>query len=305
MSIEHMAMVFAADGIEAKARLLLLAYANRCDDHGFCWPGEDRLVAETGMSVSTLRRAKRVLTDMGLVKSVRRPDTSSITRINVKLLASMRRPERSYDDNLIEKLGFAEDAPTDPEEGSDLRTSHIDLALRSGWSEGQVNMTSGRGHIDLETLSEPPENPPSPSIPRSGPSAVEQGGGGGDAPQQEEQTSPAAAFVDGLPYRGKLPGLKQRAHLVAAARAAFAAGWREDALRRQLTADTENAKSMAAVYRYRLDPENLPAPPALALLPEQRASQVRPCCPECQRPLARGSEAVLCRDCRTESAERT
>lgn len=140
---------------------------------------------------------------------------------------------------------------------------------------------------------------PSSSVPRSGPSAVEQGGGGGDAPQQEGQ-SPAAAFVDALPYRGQFPGPKQRAHLVEAARAALAAGWAESALLRQLTADTQNAKSMAAVYRYRLDPENLPSPSLAPLVPEQRPA-ARPCCPDCQRPLATGSAAVQCRDCREEA----
>ncbi|MBM9509947.1 helix-turn-helix domain-containing protein [Actinacidiphila acididurans] len=155
MSIEHMAMVFAADGIDAKERLLLLAYTNRCDDHGFCWPGEERLIAETGMSASTLRRAKKELTDMGLVKSVRRPDTSSMTRINLKLLASMKRPDRPYDDNLIEKFGFAEDREETEKAAPDLRTVQDDLTVRSSWPGGQVKMTPGPGQDDLETLSEP------------------------------------------------------------------------------------------------------------------------------------------------------
>lgn len=311
MSIEHMAMVFAADGIEAKARLLLLAYTNRCDDHGFCWPGEDRLVAETGMSASTVRRAKKTLTDMGLVKSIRRPDTSSMTRINLKLLASMRRPDREYDDNLMQKFGFAEDVMEAPERASDLRTGHPDLWDRSTWPVGEVILTCGPGQDDLKTPSEPSVEPPPSSVPHEPPvEGAPGGGGGGDAAQQGEDKR-AAVFVDGLPYRGRLPGPKQRKNLVRAAAAAFAGGWTEDALERQLTADTGNAKSMGAVYGYRLEPENLPAPPASrAALPGPRAvvndttGAMRECPGQdgmCCTPL-KAADGDLCGRCQRETA---
>lgn len=90
------------------------------------------------------------------------------------------------------------------------------------------------------------------------------GGGGGDASQQkEEQDSVAAAFVDRLPYRGRIPGPRQRAHLIERVSEALAAGWSDWALRVQLTEETDSAKSLAAVYRHRLAPENLPAAPPL------------------------------------------
>ncbi|MGY0065202.1 helix-turn-helix domain-containing protein (plasmid) [Streptomyces sp. LZ34] len=174
MSIEHMAMVFAAGGIEAKERLLLLAYTNRCDAHGYCWPGEDRLVEETGMSASTVRRAKKNLINMGLIKSLRRPDTSNLTRVNIALLASMKRPKRDYDDNLVERIAFTDPAAT-PSKGaptysgttSDLRTVHSDLDHRSSCSGGQVRLTCGPGQPDLETVREPAvelsEEPDAPS----------------------------------------------------------------------------------------------------------------------------------------------
>ncbi|MFG2970823.1 hypothetical protein ACGFZS_46895 [Streptomyces sp. NPDC048288] len=93
---------------------------------------------------------------------------------------------------------------------------------------------------------------------------AEPGGGGGvDAPQQEEQAAAAAAFVDRLPYGGRLPGPRQRDYLITAVAAAFAAGWPEWQLRVQLTEETASAKSLAAVYRHRLDPGNLPAAPPL------------------------------------------
>jgi hypothetical protein len=159
------------------------------------------------------------------------------------------------------------------------------------------------------TLSEEPSS--SPSVPHGGPEPLEQqGGGGGDAPQ-EEPNGAAAVFVDSLPYRGRLPGPKQRAHLIAAVAGALEAGWPADALRRQLTADTETAKSMAAVYRHRLEPENLPAPPSAAVVvpgPRTVVHDSRNILQECDgqdgmcgRPTG-GSASGLCRSCERERA---
>jgi hypothetical protein len=117
------------------------------------------------------------------------------------------------------------------------------------------------------------KNTPSPSRPSLElvPSVAEdQGGGGGNAPQQQEkQDSAAAAFVDRLPYGARIPGPRQRAYLIERVEAALAAGWTEWALRVQLTEETDSAKSLPAVYRHRLDPDNLPAAPPL---PKPRTS---------------------------------
>ncbi|MEU7338681.1 hypothetical protein [Streptomyces sp. NPDC007074] len=135
------------------------------------------------------------------------------------------------------------------------------------------------------------------------PEAPEGGGGGDEAPQQEQQDVVAAAFVDRLPYRGRIPGPRQRAHLIGRVSEALAAGWPEFALKAQLTDETDTAKSLAAVYRHRLEPEHLPAPP---MLPKPRdvqedAPQARKArCPECHRPLRNSSEDALCSDCRED-----
>lgn len=149
------------------------------------------------------------------------------------------------------------------------------------------------------------KNTTSPSRPpmRLVPSAAEdQGGGGGDAQQQQgTNTTVAAEFVDRLPYRGRIPGPRQRAHLIDRVSAALAAGWSEWALRVQLTEETDSAKSLAAVYRHRLDPDNLPAAPRL---PAPRTGEQGPPraqkakCPECHRPLRNSTEDALCIDCR-------
>jgi hypothetical protein len=132
----------------------------------------------------------------------------------------------------------------------------------------------------------------------------QEGGGGGDAPQQEEQDAAAAAFVDRLPYRGRIPGPRQRAHLVDRVSAVLAAGWSEMALRVQLTDETDSAKSLAAVYRHRLDPDQLPSAPPL---PRPRSGGEAPQkaqkakCPECHRPLRNSTEDAVCSDCREDA----
>ena len=152
------------------------------------------------------------------------------------------------------------------------------------------------------------KNTTSPSRPQMSlvpPVAEDQGGGGGDAPQQKEEQNPAAAaFVDRLPYGARLPGPRQRAHLIERVDAALAAGWTEWALRVQLTEETESAKSLAAVYRHRLDPDNLPVAPPL---PAPRTAEDGPAqprkakCPECHRPLRNSTEDALCADCREDA----
>jgi len=151
------------------------------------------------------------------------------------------------------------------------------------------------------------KNTPSPSRPTLElvPSVAEdQGGGGGDAPQQEGQDTAAAAFVDRLPYRGRIPGPRQRSHLIDRVAVALAAGWTEFALRVQLTEETDSAKSLAAVYRHRLSPEELPAAPPLPRprTGDEASQQVRKAkCPECHRPLRNSTEDALCSDCREDA----
>ncbi|TXS50160.1 helix-turn-helix domain-containing protein [Streptomyces sp. t39] len=133
-------------------------------------------------------------------------------------------------------------------------------------------------------------------------------GGGGNAPQQQDQNSAAAAFVDTLPYRGRTPGPKQRAHLIRQVADAFAAGWTDGKLHKQLTEETTNAKSLSAVYRHRLEPENLPAVSVVgATVPAQRPKTVvdhseglRPECNDCGRPIPAGSSTTVCIDCRED-----
>jgi hypothetical protein len=171
---------------------------------------------------------------------------------------------------------------------------------------------AGDAGVNPYGVKEPGERTSSPArenMPSSA-DANEPGGGGGDASRQQEQDARAVAFVDGLPYRGRLPGPRQRAHLVQRVGEAFAEGWTEYMLRKQLTEETSTAKSLAAVYRHRLEPDNLPAVSVpTGTVPAQRPKAVvddskglRPECDECGRPIPATSITTVCIDCREDAS---
>lgn len=210
MTIKHIAMVLEAEGLDGAEKLLLIAYCNRTDDHGYCWPGQHRLADDCGTSVATVKRVKKKLVEKKLIASQRRLDPrtgepiTNLTRVNIELLAAMKRKGRDYDDNVIERITFAADvplptkkkkAPRNGEAGSDqLRAQDepdpventdtgpdllkvqdepdpgLKMSPTSDQLEPEVvgNLSPGSGQVDPLTLSHPPENPQPtvrPSIP--------------------------------------------------------------------------------------------------------------------------------------------
>ncbi|MFD6149456.1 GIY-YIG nuclease family protein [Streptomyces sp. NPDC060243] len=111
----HMAMVFAAEGISGPEKALLLALTSFTNPHGYCWPSEELLADMTGTSVRTVRRSRAKLAAMALVKSVRQVDKATgnpitnLTRVNLPLLASMKRSNRDEDDTPV-LIAFEEEA---------------------------------------------------------------------------------------------------------------------------------------------------------------------------------------------------
>ena len=163
MSVEHMAMVFAAEGLDGGEKLLLLAYTNYTDPHGYCWPSEQRLADDCGTSLSTVARQKRSLKKRGLLKSVRRmnPRTgepiSNLSRVNLPLLASMRRSDRPYDDNLVQEISF--DPDDEEQQASDLLKCHSDGYPLSDRQVPPSKMTGTPCQIDSQSLTDPPREP--------------------------------------------------------------------------------------------------------------------------------------------------
>jgi hypothetical protein len=156
-----MAMVFAAEGLDGGEKLLLLAYTNYTDPHGYCWPSEQRLADDCGTSISTVARQKRSLKAKKLLKSVRRinPKTgepiSNLSRVNLPLLASMSRPNRRYDDNLMQQISF----DNDHQDGPDLLKCHSDGYPLSDWQVPPVKVTGTPRQSDSQSLTDPPREP--------------------------------------------------------------------------------------------------------------------------------------------------
>ncbi|WP_370013313.1 helix-turn-helix domain-containing protein (plasmid) [Nocardiopsis sp. LDBS0036] len=200
MSIQHMQMVFDAEGLSPREKCILLAYCNYTDAHGYVWAGVPRVSDDSGASESTVKRVRKELQERGLLATKRRVDprtgrsTSNITRINLDRLAAMKRAPREYDDNVIEELLFDAEA-AESKNPADLRIVQSDLGpdLRIGQSDpgSGVNLTPPKGGVNLT---------PNPSDEPSGSSSS----GSADATQasntsvDEEDETPSAGTQRGV-----------------------------------------------------------------------------------------------------------
>lgn len=141
MSIQHQNLVFEAAGLAGAEKLLLLAYCNYTDAHGYCWAGVERIADDTGTSTSTVKRTRAKLIERGLLGTKRRinPRTgeavSNLTRVNLDRLAALRRAQRDYDDNVVEAITFAE--TSDSATRADQQTVQCDP-----WAEQQRDQSA-------------------------------------------------------------------------------------------------------------------------------------------------------------------
>ncbi|MFF3934215.1 helix-turn-helix domain-containing protein [Streptomyces hirsutus] len=182
MTIKHIAMVLDAEGLDGPEKLLLIAYCNRTDDHGYCWPGQQRLADDCGTSIATVKRVKAKLIKKKLIASQRRLDPrtgepiTNLTRVNLELLAAMKHQRTDYDDNVIERIMFEDNAPlpTKKKKAPKSATQASDQVMAqnkpdpgpkmiptSGQDEPDSGVKLGRGPGQVEplTVSDPPEKP--------------------------------------------------------------------------------------------------------------------------------------------------
>lgn len=147
-------------------------------------------------------------------------------------------------------------------------------------------------------------HPPAAAV--EGSSGAQQGGGGGGGGDVSPALrARATAFIDALDYRGQRLSRSQYDALCARAAAALAAGWTEQTLKEHLDLGHGEIKSAIALYRYRLDPEELPDPPAA-----EKKTAAAPTCGECDTdgfryrdPVAEtGAYRCPCRSTRTQAA---
>ena len=119
MSIQHMQMVFDAGGLTPGEKSVLLAYCNFTDPHGYCWPGVERVADMTGLSERGVKKIRKAFIERGILATASRVNSqgirsTNITRVNLDKIASMRMPEKTYKDNVVHELGFAETTPDQP-----------------------------------------------------------------------------------------------------------------------------------------------------------------------------------------------
>src|SRR5690606_15785220 len=80
--------------------------------HGYCWPGIDRIADMTGLSRRGVMKIRKQLIERGLLATASRMGSdrirkTNITRVNLRGLEALRRPERAYaDDVAAAELGF-------------------------------------------------------------------------------------------------------------------------------------------------------------------------------------------------------
>ena len=73
MSVQAITWALETDlGQNYAAKVLLMALANYADDEGTCFPGREKISAETGLSKRTLTRQVQNLVDWGLITIERR-----------------------------------------------------------------------------------------------------------------------------------------------------------------------------------------------------------------------------------------
>ena len=297
--IEHIALVYAAGGLSANEKHLLGAYCNHTDAHGYCWPSVPRLMDETGMSERTVQRTNALLRKKSLIKSVHRvnPKTglqiSNLTRVNLPLLASIRRPERDYGDNIIEEITFEDETFPQVSQGCQSGTPRGAKLAPPPRQSGTPRGAKLAPKTSCETSVEPPpSSPPSHTGPASAgagaenaPAARGEGEGspegtasppagpGGAVPSpraaaddhgqalEDERLGAARRLLERLPAP-VTPGARTVRDLTPVVAAALAAGWTPETLTARLTADLPaTVHSERALLAHRLE-DLPPAPPA-------------------------------------------
>jgi DNA-binding MarR family transcriptional regulator len=243
VTIKHIAMVLEAEGLDGPEKLLMIAYCNRTDDHGYCWPGQQRLADDCGTSPATVKRVKKKLVEKNLIASQRRLDPktgepiTNLTRVNIELLAAMRRKAKDYDDNVIERITFDADVPLpqkkrkapkgagqdadlllaqdepdpvdNPDTGPDLllAQNEPDPQLKMSPTQGQDDpdlppkLSPGSGQVEPLTLSDPPQNPQTtvhPSVGSTEPSPEKGRTDGKKSPPVEFKLTEGVRFLQEL-----------------------------------------------------------------------------------------------------------
>ncbi|WP_346139598.1 hypothetical protein, partial [Saccharopolyspora erythraea] len=130
--IQHMNLVFQASGLNVGEGAFLMACANHTDNRGYVIAHMQQLADEAHMSLRSARDQKARLEKRELVKSAPRfspkngAQIANLFRLNLDLLASMKRQRTDYGATLVEELTF--DSPAEAPEGTPRSVPPADLA---------------------------------------------------------------------------------------------------------------------------------------------------------------------------------
>jgi hypothetical protein len=122
--------------------LVLLALADRADDDGCCWPGEEELATRARVGVRQVRRCLRELEDMGELTTVVQRGRSRSNRYRIVMPTAENRTSEAQ--NRTPPPAFSAEKTGHP--GSENRTS------------GAENRTSGALKPDIAMSAEPSVN---------------------------------------------------------------------------------------------------------------------------------------------------
>lgn len=111
--IQHMNLVFGAEGLTVGEGAFLMACANHTDDRGYVIASMQQLADESHMKERTARDNKQRLIKRGLLAAAERyhpkngARIADLYRVNVDLLKQSQRKPRDYGPTVIEELTFA------------------------------------------------------------------------------------------------------------------------------------------------------------------------------------------------------
>ncbi|MEW1552184.1 hypothetical protein [Streptomyces tsukubensis] len=216
--IQHLNLVFQAGGLDVGEFAFLMACCNHTDDRGNVIAKMQQLADEAHMPLSTARAKKSKLIKRGLLARGERfspknkAQLADLVRVNLELLASMKRPRVDYGPTLVEELTFAAPQET-PSSDPPLKSSGGGAESQRGGrsdSAGAPLESSGAGALNPSTLL---SSLPSPSSLSGAPevsdasvdapvggereAAAPEGVEGGRTDAATAETSPAGAGVAG------------------------------------------------------------------------------------------------------------
>ncbi|MEV0475542.1 hypothetical protein [Streptomyces prunicolor] len=278
--IQHMNLVFGAEGLTVGEGAFLMACANHTDARGYVIASMQQLADESHMKERTARDNKQRLIKRGLLAAAERyhpkngARIADMYRVNLDMLKQIQRNPRDYGPTVVEELTFAtaeetrrsdppadsaapladsaappaDSAPTPPADSAPLLLPSSSPSPLSGVPP--VPLASGTDEREMDASRDKTTSTPPAAAAVPGPRTTD-----------EQKTADSVAMLTELPAE---LGKETVARLAPLAAAAFADGWTVETLRAQLNKRVDVSKihtpgALAGLYERAL--KDLPAAP--------------------------------------------